>query len=74
MGGILARTVLGFFLGGALAFGAGLFWLSFINTDNREGAAAMGVAFFVTPAGAAIGGVIGLVFGLGRWRARRRAQ
>ena len=49
---ILGWALLGAVIGGAVAFGAGLFWLSYINTDNREGAAAMGVAFVITPFGA----------------------
>ena len=43
MGRVLLWAVLGLILGGALAFGLGLFWLTDINTDQREGAAAMGV-------------------------------
>ena len=40
MGRVLLWAVLGLILGGALAFGLGLFWLTYINTDQREGAAA----------------------------------
>lgn len=74
MAGIIGRTVSGLLLGGGLAFGAGLAWLTLINTDNREGAAAMGVVFFVTPAGALIGAACGLIWGIARWRGGRNAQ
>ncbi len=60
---ILGWALLGAVIGGAVAFGAGLFWLSYINTDNREGAAAMGVAFVITPFGALIGTMFGALLG-----------
>ncbi|MFM2355808.1 MAG: hypothetical protein RLZZ528_1544 [Pseudomonadota bacterium] len=68
MGRVLLWAFLGLILGGALAFGLGLFWLTFINTDQREGAAAMGVIFFYTPAGAALGMVAGVIAALLRRR------
>ena len=68
MGRVLLWAVLGLILGGALAFGLGLFWLTYINTDQREGAAAMGVIFFLTPAGAVLGMVAGVIAALLRRR------
>ena len=68
MGRVLLWAVLGLILGGALAFGLGLFWLTDINTDQREGAAAMGVIFFLTPAGAVLGMVAGVIAALLRRR------
>lgn len=54
----------GFLAGGALAFGIGLMVLTFGNVSQAEGAAAMGVIFFYTPAGAILGAVVGLMLGL----------
>ncbi len=66
------RTVLwtlgGLVLGGAVAFGLGLLWLTYGGVSQREGAAAMGVIFFFTPAGAVLGAILGLIFGLARRR------
>ncbi len=59
-------TLGGFVLGGALAFGTGLLWLTYGGVSQREGAAAMGVVFFFTPAGAVLGAIVGLVLGLSR--------
>jgi hypothetical protein len=64
------RAVLGFLvgvvLGALIAFGLGLLVLSYGNVSQAEGAAAMGVVFFWTPAGAILGGIIGVVVGLRR--------
>jgi hypothetical protein len=54
----------GFLAGAALAFGTGLLVLTLGNVSQAEGAAAMGVMFFYTPAGAILGAVVGLVLGL----------
>lgn len=66
------RTVVwmlgGLLVGGALAFGLGLLWLTYGGVSQREGAAAMGVIFFFTPAGAVLGAIVGLVLGLTRSR------
>jgi hypothetical protein len=66
------RTVLwtigGLLAGAALAFGTGLLILTYGGVSQREGAAAMGVIFFFTPAGALVGAVLGLVLGLIRRR------
>lgn len=58
LGGVLA--------GAALAFAVGLLLLTFGGVSQAEGAAAMGVMFFYTPAGAILGAVVGLVLGLNR--------
>jgi hypothetical protein len=63
---VIGWGLLGALAGGALAFGLGLIWLTFINTDNRDGAAAMGVVFFWTPLGAVIGAIAGGLFGARR--------
>jgi biotin transporter BioY len=68
MGRAILWALLGLILGGALAFGLGLLWLTYINTDNREGAASMGVIFFCTPAGAVLGMLAGLIAALLRRR------
>ena len=60
---IVGWGLAGFVAGGLIAFGLGLFWLTYINTDNREGAAAMGVAFVITPAAAILGAVAGATYG-----------
>jgi biotin transporter BioY len=65
---IVGWAVLGLIAGGAIAFALGLIWLTWINTDNREGAAAMGVVFFITPAGAIVGAVAGGMTGAFRRR------
>jgi biotin transporter BioY len=65
---ILGMALIGLVVGGAIAFGLGLAWLSFINTDNREGAAAMGVMFFYTPLGAILGAIAGAIYGALRKR------
>jgi hypothetical protein len=68
----MMRTVLwmlgGLILGGAIAFGVGLLWLTYGGVSQREGGAAMGVIFFFTPAGAVLGAILGLVLGLTRAR------
>ena len=58
----------GFLAGAALAFGVGLLVLTFGGVSQAEGAAAMAVMFFYTPAGAILGAVAGLVVGLVRRR------
>ncbi len=65
---IIGWSLLGLVAGGAMAFGIGLLWLTYVNTDNREGAAAMGVFFFAMPAGAIAGAVTGAIFGAIRKR------
>jgi biotin transporter BioY len=65
---VLGHALGGLILGGAVAFGLGLFWLTYVNTDNREGAAAMGVVFFITPAGAVLGMILGAILGAARRR------
>lgn len=61
-------TLGGLVLGGATAFGIGLLWLTYGGVSQREGAAAMGVIFFFTPAGAILGAIAGLILGLARRR------
>lgn len=68
MGRAILWAFLGLILGGALAFGFGLFWLTYVNTDQREGAAAMGVIFFLTPTGALLGMIAGIVAAVVRRR------
>jgi hypothetical protein len=58
----------GLLVGWAIAFGVGLLWLTYGGVSQREGAAAMGVIFFFTPAGAVLGALLGLVLGLTRSR------
>jgi hypothetical protein len=58
----------GLVAGGVLAFGIGLVILTYGGVPQAEGAAAMGVIFFFTPAGAIFGAVAGLVAGLMRRR------
>jgi hypothetical protein len=65
---VVLWTLGGLLLGGALAFGIGLLWLTYGGVSQREGAAAMGVIFFFTPAGAILGAIVGLVTGIVRRR------
>jgi hypothetical protein len=65
---VVLWTLGGFLLGGALAFGIGLLWLTYGGVSQREGAAAMGVIFFFTPAGSILGAIVGLMMGLVRRR------
>jgi hypothetical protein len=57
--------VLGALGGAALGIGAGLAWIEFFNTSNREGYSGMLVFFTFMPLGAALGGIGGaLLFGV----------
>lgn len=47
---------------------AGVIVPSLVTVSQREGAYAMGVIFFMAPAGAVVGAVIGLIIGLARRR------
>lgn len=60
----LVGLVLGAMLGGALVFGIGVALPEFIEISQREGAYAMGIAFFWTPAGMVLGGILGLLLAL----------
>ena len=64
------RAVLGFLIGalalGAITLGLGIVYLSYGQVSQREGAAAMGLVFFVTPAGALIGGIGGAILAVTR--------
>ena len=64
------RAVLGFLIGalalGAITLGLGIVYLSYGQVSQREGAAAMGLVFFVTPAGALIGGIAGAILAVTR--------
>ena len=61
---VVLWTLAGLLLVGALAFGIGLLWLTYGDLSQREGAAAMGVIFFVTPAGAILGAIVDWYWGL----------
>lgn len=63
---ILLWGVGGFVAGGALAFGIGAALPSIITVSTFEGSYGMGVVFFWTPLGAAVGGVAGLIAALVR--------
>ncbi|MBA3909386.1 MAG: hypothetical protein C0524_05745 [Rhodobacter sp.] len=56
----------GFVLGAALALGFGILLPYLTPVSLREGAYAMNVAFFMIPAGAVLGTVVGLIIGLTR--------
>ena len=61
------RIILGFLIG-ALACGAGALGIGILAMDQgwvstREGAAAMGIIFFITPVAALLGGIVGAVIG-----------
>jgi hypothetical protein len=66
------RYMLWFFAGALLA-GAGALAIGILAMDqgwvsNREGAAAMGIVFFITPAGALVGGILGVILAAVRQR------
>lgn len=56
----------GLALGAALALGFGILLPYLTPISQREGAYAMGVVFFMVPAGAVVGSVLGLIIGLTR--------
>lgn len=58
----------GFVLGAAIALGIGLSLPMVTTVSQAEGAYAMGVVFFMMPAGAILGAIAGLV---GRLLSRR---
>lgn len=58
----------GFVLGAAAALGLGLLLPMLTPISQREGAYAMGVVFFMMPAGAVVGALIGLAVRLIRGR------
>ena len=64
------RAVLGFLIGalvlGAITLGLGIAYLSYGQVSQREGAAEIGLVFFVTPAGAMIGGIAGAILAAAR--------
>ncbi len=66
------RSIVGFLIGailaGAAALGLGIIALSLGLVSNREGAAAMGIIFFITPVAALFGGIAGAVIGILRER------
>ena len=68
------RTFLGFLLGGliagAVALGVGILAMDQGWVSTREGAAAMGIAFFITPTAALFGAIAGAIIA----RATRRRQ
>ncbi len=68
------RAGLGFLIGalalGAITLGLGILYLSYGPVSQREGAAAMGLVFFVTPAAALTGGVAGAVLAALRGKPR----
>jgi hypothetical protein len=57
--GVLAGMV----VGALVAFGLGLLYLTYGGVSQAEGAAAMGVVFFWTPAGAVVGAILGGMIG-----------
>lgn len=68
------RTFLGFLLGGliagALALGIGILAMDQGWVSTREGAAAMGIVFFITPTAALFGAIVGAIIA----RTTRRRQ
>jgi hypothetical protein len=65
---ILGWTLAGLVLGaGSVILIAGIIVPSLIDIDQSEGAYAMGVVFFMAPAGAIVGGV---VLGITGWLRR----
>jgi hypothetical protein len=64
------RAALGFLIGalvlGAITLGLGIVYLSYGQVSQREGAAAMGLVFFITPAGTLIGGIAGAILAAAR--------
>ncbi len=61
---VLLRALAGFLLGGLLALGIGVALPYLIPISQPEGAYAMGVVFFWVPAGAILGAVAGLIWGV----------
>ena len=61
---VLLRALAGFLLGGLLALGIGVALPYLTPISQAEGAYAMGVVFFWVPAGAVLGAVAGLVWGV----------
>lgn len=61
---VLLRALAGFVLGGLLALGIGLALPYVTPVSQAEGAYAMGVVFFWVPAGAILGAVAGLAWGV----------
>lgn len=66
---VVLWTLAGFVLGAALVvLVAGVIVPSLVTISQREGAYAMGVVFFMAPAGGIVGAILGLIFGLARRR------
>ncbi|NUB45313.1 hypothetical protein GEU84_013020 [Fertoebacter nigrum] len=63
---MLVGFLLGLVVGGVTTMTLGILAGDVFDISQREGAYAMGVAFFYTPVGAVIGGIIGAML------ARRR--
>ncbi len=59
----LLGVLVGLVVGALVAFGLGLLYLTYGGVSQAEGAAAMGVIFFWTPAGAVVGAILGGVIG-----------
>lgn len=68
------RALIGFLIGalglGAITLGLGILYLTYGQVSQREGAAAMGLIFFFTPAGALVGGIAGAILAVLRKRTR----
>lgn len=68
----MMRIVFGFLIGavacGVLALGLGIVAMDQGWVSTREGAAAMGIVFFITPAATIIGGLAGALIGALRGR------
>ena len=64
------RAVLGFLIGalmlGTITLGLGIVYLSYGQVSQREGAAAIGLIFFVTPTEPLIGGIAGAILAAAR--------
>lgn len=59
---ILGGFLLGLIVGGALTFALCMLAAEIFNISQMEGAYAMGVVFFWTPAGALLGAIVGAVW------------
>ena len=63
---VLLWGLAGLVLGAVLAFGIGITLPEIFTISQREGAYAMGVLFFWTPAGAVLGAIAGGIWALMR--------
>ncbi len=65
---VIGMAVLGLVIGAAVAFGIGLAIPMITPVSQAEGAYAMGLLFFWTPAGGVLGAICGAILGLKRRR------